>query len=189
MICKTSHLRYEMAVRGNTGYDNKSSILLKLKGIGELKLPFKEWDLSQIPIDSVESITLKVPSGLLVIEEITSVIKDAETIVFCSESAEWNGKVDGFYGGMSGYGWWTFDKKSTYVFSGVYLASDRCFNTFPVPLSEYEGIKRFHQETSPLWKEEAARIGQLLAKLNDLAGQALSEDELNELLNWWEKIS
>lgn len=121
-----------IAKQSNTGYNNQSQLVFITKW-GEVKLPYKEWNLDKIPIKHEDYTGLKliIPSGVLESYEITSVnpvmIYDSIEGLEFTFTGLWYGTSGGLDGGMSGYATFTYDKSNTWVYeSAIAVGKSNC---------------------------------------------------------------
>jgi|694.fasta_scaffold111284_4 hypothetical protein len=123
---------FSIATEGDTGYDNKSSLIFYTRRGGKVVMPLQAWKANDFPVKEVVKMELKIPSGNLLIENLgdSSIESSQENgvISFFGDYCRWDGKIAGLLGGMSGYGNHEIDAQEAFVYEGTYLIPKNYFN-------------------------------------------------------------
>lgn len=121
--------RLRIPFRGNGGDRNQSWVGITLESDPLIQGLGDPWDIEWLEHEILTSLTLDIPSGVLVFDGPISISVDYDFpgadyekpfIVFSAPTAIWWGKQGGLFGGLSAYGRFCFDNISK-VLSGTYM--------------------------------------------------------------------
>lgn len=157
----TGELR--LAVVGNTGYANRSTLILS-NGLHNFTLPKDDWNLNGRTSEALEatSLELQIPSGTLKLSIASCRLIDG---VFVFRGAgTWDGKLAGLEGGMSGYS--SFSAIPLVVYEGAYLTIDEVLEGEGIPHADYALRIRAHRA--------------LVEDAHEVAVKALSDAEFHD---------
>lgn len=203
MKAELKNAAIDVAIVGDGGYQNQSSLTLTVEGLGSMNVS-DPWDLSSIKGREILGWSLSIPSGVLTAKSggIKAEWTDEESVNFTAEEATWDGKQAGLFGGMSGYG--NFDYGGiTYVVQGTYMLPEDAVRIFGpiqrVPL-DFSVDRTNHRVT---WAKYALRHSRTLNAVGydaahedaEIAAGVLrtplaerSPDEEAFLTQWWEGL-
>jgi hypothetical protein len=137
---------FEIRLVGNTGYANRSKLVIKKINLGSICLDYEAWDITQLVAQGNEGslfqkLVLTIPSGEF--ELMISAIEPIEPEdnsdnypgVRFKGRGWWSGIAAGLLGGMSGYGnFWIPDAEVT---QGLFHPSGNTWRS----LIEYQALK------------------------------------------------
>lgn len=193
-------------VVGDGGYANQSTLLLDVVGIGKINVG-DPWDLTFIDGKVIQGLELSIPSGALKFLGNISVSLEAEedgfqNLVFRTQEARWDGKQNGFFGGMSAYGQFRAEIES--VVEGTYMLPEdyRAWNhrdrpVIPMQFStdwpyqyrvDWEIYRRRQRAVEASNLEQALTVAAGAARLLAKPAKDRTEPEANALIQWHDYI-
>lgn len=133
MKAKLKSTKIEVAIQGDGGYQNQSSLTLVVEGLGVIALP-DPWDLTPLLGRKILGFTLGIPAGVLTTSGPVHVFpSECENLITLkAEKADWDGKQGGLFGGLSGYGSFDYGEICSVV-QGTYMLPEDVVRIFGLP--------------------------------------------------------